>query len=192
MASCAWAGASDASSGRAVTTAPRSAGSGEKPGSRRRQSVPARPEVPIDGEPRRSSAAPFAGFIAAELGKRRNATAIFQDLVEHHGYDGSYDAIKRLARKLRKAEPKIACRYESEPGEEMQVDYGEGALTRDRRTGKYRRPRLFVLTLGNSRNAFRATVWKSSSQTWCELHERPSRTSVVLRAPFDLTASKKA
>jgi len=53
-----------------------------------------------------------------------------------------------------KREPKIACRYESEPGGEMQVDYGEGALTRDPRTGKYRRPRLFALTLGNSRYTF--------------------------------------
>ena len=128
-------------------------------------------EVPTEPAAPRSSAAAFVGFIEAELGKRRNATAIYQDLVEHHGYDGSYDAVKRLARKLRKREPKIACRFETDPGEEMQVDYGEGALTRDPRTGKYRRPRLFVLTLGNSRHAFRKTIWKSSSQAWCELHE---------------------
>jgi transposase len=127
-------------------------------------------EVPTEAA-QRSSAAAFSAFIEAELGKRRNATAIYQDLVEHHGYGGSYDAVKRLARKLRKREPKIACRFESDPGEEMQVDYGEGALTRDPRTGKYRRPRLFVLTLGNSRHAFRKTIWRSSSQAWCELHE---------------------
>ena len=34
------------------------------------------------------------------------------------------------------------------PGEEGQVDYGEGPMVRDRGTGKYRRTRLFVLTLG--------------------------------------------
>uniref|UniRef100_E6Q2E6 Transposase of ISCARN65, IS21 family n=1 Tax=mine drainage metagenome TaxID=410659 RepID=E6Q2E6_9ZZZZ len=119
----------------------------------------------------RSSAAPFSVFIEAELGKRRNAAAIYQDLVEHHGYTGSYDAVKRLARKLRVNAPKISCRFETEPGAEGQVDYGEGALTRDPRTGKYRRPRLFVMTLGNSRHAFRKTIWKSSTETWCRLHE---------------------
>ncbi len=128
-------------------------------------------EVATDSGARRSSAEPFRAFIEAELGKRRNATAIYQDLVEHHGYAGSYDAVKRLARKLRTAQPKISCRFETEPGQEMQVDFGEGALTRHPRTGKYRRPRLFVLTLGNSRHAFRKTVWNSSSETWCKLHE---------------------
>jgi hypothetical protein len=79
--------------------------------------------------------------------------------------------VKRLARKLRESEPKISCRFETEPGQEAQVDYGEGALTRSPRTGKYRRPRLFVMTLGNSRHAFRKTVWKSSTEVWCRLHE---------------------
>ena len=53
----------------------------------------------------------------------------------------------------------------------MQVDYGEGAPTRHPRTGKYRKLRLFVLTLSNSRHAFRKVGWNSSSQTWCKLHE---------------------
>jgi len=106
----------------------------------------------------RSTAEPFRSFIETELEKRRNAQAIFEDLVEHHGYSGSYDAIKRLARKLRKNEPKVSCRFETEPGQEAQVDYGEGALTRNPRTGKYRRPRLFVMTLSNSRHTFRKAV----------------------------------
>ncbi len=65
-----------------------------------------------------------------ELNKGRNGVAIYQDCVQHRGYTGSYDAIKRLIRKLRKDElPKISCRFETAPGQEMQVDYGEGALT---------------------------------------------------------------
>ncbi len=130
------------------------------------------PAVPSGSESTRSSAEPHRGFIEAELEKRRNAMAIYQDLVEHHGYDGSYDAIKRLVRKLRgKTAPKISCRFETEPGQEMQVDYGEGAPTRDPRTGKYRRPKLFILTLSNSRNAFRKVIQNSSSENWCKLHE---------------------
>ena len=133
-----------------------------------RQSVP---EVATDSATTRSSAAPFGDFIVGEFAKGRNATAIYQDLVEHHGYSGSYDAVKRFIRKLRKREPKISCRFETEPGQEMQVDYGEGALARDPRTGKYRRPRLFTLTLSNSRHTFQKAVWNSSTEIWCRLHE---------------------
>ena len=114
---------------------------------------------------------PYRGFIEAEVAKGRNAVAIYQDLVEHHGYDRAYNAVKRFVGKLRAAESKVSCRFETEPAQEAQVDYGEGARTRDPRTGKYRRPRLFVMTLSNSRHAFRKAVWESSAETWCKLHE---------------------
>jgi hypothetical protein len=61
------------------------------------------------------------------------------------------------------------------PGEEAQVDYGEGPMVRDPTTGKYKRTRLFVLTLGYSRKSVRLLTWKSSSQIWAELHERAFR-----------------
>jgi transposase len=119
----------------------------------------------------RSSCEEYRRFIEAEVNKGRNGKAIYQDLVEHHGYDGAYNAVKRFVGKLRPDEPKISCRFETPAGQEIQVDYGEGALTLDPRTGKYRKPRLFVMTLGMSRHMFIAVVWRSSTQTWCELHE---------------------
>ncbi len=82
-----------------------------------------------------------------------------------------YAAVKHFVGKLRPCDPKISCRFETEPGQEAQVDYGEGALTRYPHTGKHRRPRLFVRKLSNSRGAFRETVWNSSSEIWCKLHE---------------------
>jgi hypothetical protein len=36
-------------------------------------------------------------------------------------------------------------------GEEAQVDYGDGPMVRNPETGKYRRTRLFVMTLGKDR-----------------------------------------
>jgi hypothetical protein len=39
------------------------------------------------------------------------------------------------------------------PGEEGQVDYGDGPMVRHPATGKYRRTRLFVFTLGYSRKS---------------------------------------
>jgi hypothetical protein len=41
------------------------------------------------------------------------------------------------------------------PDEERQVDYGDGPMVRDPVTGKYRRMRLFVFTLGYSRKSVR-------------------------------------
>jgi transposase len=119
----------------------------------------------------RSSCDPHRTFIEGEIAKGRNATAIFQDLVQHHGYAGRYNAVKRFVRKLTPPEKWVSCRFETGPGEEAQVDYGQGALTLDPQTGKYRRPRLFIMTLSCSRHSFRKVVWKSSSEVWCRLHE---------------------
>lgn len=133
-----------------------------------RQSVP---EVATDPPGSRSSCEPHRPFIEAEVAKGRNGVAIYQDLVEHHGYPGAYNAVKRFIGKLRPPQAKVSCRFETEPGQEAQVDYGEGALTRHPKTGTYRRPRLFAMKLSNSRRAFRRTVWNSSSEVWCKLHE---------------------
>lgn len=48
-------------------------------------------------------------------------------------------------------------------------------MVRHPETGKYRRTRLFVFTLGFSRKSVRLLVWKSSSRTWAELHEQAFR-----------------
>lgn len=119
----------------------------------------------------RSSCETHRPFIEGELAKGRNAMAIYQDLVEHRSYEGAYNAVKRLASKIKPFEPWVSCRFETAPGAEAQVDYGEGALTLDPRTRRYRRPRLFVMTLGYSRHAFRKAVWQSSSEIWCRLIE---------------------
>jgi transposase len=133
--------------------------------------APALEALPARSTTSRSSCEPYRVFIEAELAKGRNAMAIYQDLVEHRAFDGAYNAVKRFARKIVPSEPWVSCRFETAAGEEAQVDYGEGALTLDPRTRKYRRPRLFVMTLGYSRHAFRKVVWNSSSETWCRLHE---------------------
>jgi hypothetical protein len=48
-------------------------------------------------------------------------------------------------------------------------------MVRDPLSGKYRRTRLFVLTLGYSRKSVRLLLFRSSSQTWAELHEQAFR-----------------
>ena len=114
-------------------------------------------------------------FIEAQLRLRRNATAIFQDLVDAHGFTGAYNSVKRFVRALRKKTPEQFDRRSFLPGEEMQVDYGEGAPTLVPGTDRYKKPRLFVATLRHSRRSFRRVVWKSSQQVWAQLHEQAFR-----------------
>ena len=64
---------------------------------------------------------------------------------------------------------------ETAPGEEAQVDYGSGPMVRDPQNGRYRRTRLFVLTLGYSRKCVRLLVFRSSARVWAEPHEKAFR-----------------
>lgn len=139
-------------------------------------------ETPAKAEtkPGRSSSAsacePYREAIGVGLSQGRNAKAIWQDLVDGHGFPGDYQSVKRFIRKFRGQQLPQACAViETAPGEELQVDYGTGPMVRDGHTGKYRRTRLFVLTLGYSRKSVRLMVFGSSSQTWAELHEKAFR-----------------
>lgn len=58
---------------------------------------------------------------------KRNATAIYQNLVDQFGFDGAYNSVKRFIARLRQREPYQFDRLAFLPGEEMQVEYGEGA-----------------------------------------------------------------
>jgi len=122
-----------------------------------------------------SACEPHRAFIEAQLRLQRNAMAIYQDLVDQHAFVGAYNSVKRFAARLRQKEPEQFDRLRFVPGEEMQVDYGEGAPTRVPGTERYRKPRLFVATLRYSRASFRRVVWKSSQQIWAELHEQAWR-----------------
>jgi len=126
--------------------------------------------------PTASACEPYRDEITKAVGLGRNAVAIYQDLVDDHGFQAHYASVRRFVVQLRGAVPAEArVVITTAPGEEGQVDYGEGPMVRDPETGKYRRTRLFVLTLGCSRKAVRLIVWKSSTQIWAELHERAFR-----------------
>ncbi len=129
---------------------------------------------PGDASPSSASACePYRELIEQGLARGRNAKAIWQDLVSDQSFTGSYQTVKRFVRKLRGSEvPQATGIILTAAGEEAQVDYGSGPMVRDPQSGKYRRTRLFVLTLGYSRKSVRLLVWRSSSQIWAELHEK--------------------
>lgn len=126
--------------------------------------------------PAASACEPHRELIELAMRQGRNAMAIWQDLVEDHGFRGKYASVRRFVAKLR-ASPEAEAHVviETRPGEEGQVDWGEGPMVRDPSSGKYRRTRLFVFVLAHSRKAVRLLAWKSSSEVWAQLHERAFR-----------------
>src|SRR5207253_9411766 len=134
----------------------------------------AAPPLPRPGRsPAASACEPYRELIAAALARGRNAMAIWQDLVDAHGFPAGYASVRRFARQLRgTTAPEAHAVIQTAPGEEGHVDYGDGPMVRHPATGKYRRTRLFLLTLGYSRKSVRLLTWQSSSRIWAELHER--------------------
>jgi transposase len=123
-----------------------------------------------------SACAPYREVIELGLSRGRNAMAIWQELVDTCGFAAGYQSVRRFVRKLHPSPSPEACAViETAPGEEAQVDYGTGPMVRDPQSGKYRRTRLFVMTLGYSRKSVRLLVFRSSSQIWAELHEKAFR-----------------
>lgn len=101
--------------------------------------------------------------------------ANYQELVDVHGFAGRYNSVKRFVARIRVCEPEQFDRLSFLPGEEMEVDFGEGSPTSVPGCHRYRKPRLFVATLRYLRRSFRRVVWSSGQQVWAELHEQAWR-----------------
>ena len=123
-----------------------------------------------------SACEPFREEIERARVQGRNAMGIWQDLVTDHGFTHGYQSVRRFLYRLHgSAIPDARAVIVTPAGEEAQVDYGSGPMVRESSTGKYRRTRLFVLTLGYSRKSVRLLTFRSSTQVWAELHERAFR-----------------
>ncbi len=126
--------------------------------------------------PSASACVPYRDLIAEALGRGRNARAIWQDLVDEHGFTAGYASVRRFVRQLRGTSTREArVVIVTAVGEEAQVDYGDGPMVRPPGGGKHRRTRLFVLTLGYSRKAVYLLTWQSSTRIWAQLHEHAFR-----------------
>jgi transposase len=101
-----------------------------------------------------------------------SARILFQELTRLHGFRGSYETVKRFVAPLRSLQAKAEAtqmRFETPPGKQSQIDWGESRVPF--RSGPYR-VHIFVLTLGFSRRSF---FWGAPNEqlgTFLEAHER--------------------
>lgn len=109
--------------------------------------------------------------LEAGLGPR----AIFDRLrQEHDDFPGTYWAVKRMCRRLAKADgvkaTDIAIPVETAPGEIAQVDFGEISKLFDPDGHVLRRAWVFVMVLAHSRHMFAKVVFDQRIETWLQLH----------------------
>jgi transposase len=96
--------------------------------------------------------------------------AIWQLLVEEHGFAGSYSSVKRFLRRAAPAAPAATLRLEVAPGAEAQVDFGFAGEVLDPAAGRIRRAWVFVMTLAFSRHQYAEAVFDQEVGTWLRLH----------------------
>ncbi|PYN91835.1 MAG: IS21 family transposase [Candidatus Rokuibacteriota bacterium] len=96
--------------------------------------------------------------------------AIWQLLVEEHGFTGSYSSVKRFLRRLAPGRSRATLRLEVSPGEEAQVDFGYAGQLLDPESGRVRRAWVFVMTLSCSRHQYAELVFEQTIETWLRLH----------------------
>ena len=83
-----------------------------------------------------------------------SAQILFQELRAARGYEGGYDTVRNAVRPLRveaAAASLTQCRFETEPGEQAQADWGQVRIRFDAGPAEVH---IFVLTLGYSRRAW--------------------------------------
>jgi len=123
--------------------------------------------------PRRASQLdPYAANIKAWLEEdfEYKATWIYDQLVKI-GFAGSYEIVKRKVRELKQERQQVAyMRFETEPGYQAQVDFGEFQVERsDNGIDRYY---LFAMILGYSRKMYAELIETCDLPNFLECHIR--------------------
>jgi len=103
---------------------------------------------------------------AIEMGLERGLSAqrIYQDLVSEQSFEGSYDSVKRYVRQLEQASPLPFRRMETAPGQEAQVDFGQGAWVVE--GGRRRRPHVLRVVLSCTRKGYTEAFWRQTTENF--------------------------
>jgi transposase len=126
------------------------------------ESLPSKPAIPPTG--RRSLCQPFRELIVAKLELGLTAQRIHQDLKSEHQFAGGYDSVKCFVARLKGGTPLPFRRMECLPGEEAQVDYGQGAWVVEE--GRRRRPHLLRVVLSFSRKGYTEAFWQQTTENF--------------------------
>jgi transposase len=100
----------------------------------------------------------------------------FEVLCERHGLDGkvSYSSFKRFIQTHRTAfhNDQITCRFEADPGSELQIDYAKVGTIYDHATKRRRVLYVFIGTLAHSRHKYIELVFTQDQTSFVSSHVR--------------------
>jgi transposase len=116
---------------------------------------------------------PWREQIEAALERGLSIQRIYQDLVAERQFAGSYFSVRRFVLRRVEAQELPFRRMECAPGQEVQVDFGQGAWVMEE--GKRRRPHLFRAVLSYSRKAYSEVVWRQTSESFLRCLENAFR-----------------
>lgn len=122
----------------------------------------------------RSACEEYREWIQEKVGQGLSAQRIYQDLVSERGFGASYQSVKRFVAGLRAKEPGRVWRLESPPGEEMQVDFGLGAMIEGADGGR-RRSWVLRAVLSYSRKGYSEAVFRQDTETFLRCLENAFR-----------------
>ena len=111
----------------------------------------------------RSECEPLRSIILEKLEQGLSAQRIFQDLVSDHGFQAKYSSVRRYVAQLNQASPLPFRRMEVEPGQEAQIDFGQGAPIVDAE-GRKRRTHVIRVVLSHSRKAYSEVVFRQTAE----------------------------
>lgn len=114
----------------------------------------------------------YRRIVQSYLDQKVRMTVIYQRLRENYSYEGSYSSVRRFVHHLSPEEKEVYIRVNTEPGEEMQVDFGYVGQIFDSKTKRTRNGYVFVATLGYSRHQYAEIVFDQKVNTWIGLHQR--------------------
>ncbi|WP_291423103.1 IS21 family transposase [Deinococcus sp.] len=122
-------------------------------------------------QPRGSKLAPFIEFLTGriELGVL-NAVVLFRELQER-GYDGQYTVVKDFVRPFRRTHvsaQRLTTRFETQPGEQAQVDFGRYSYRN--LEGQTCSIWAFVMVLGWSRALYVEFIRKADTASFIRCH----------------------
>jgi transposase len=123
---------------------------------------------------RKSLCRDHEALIASRLEAGLSAERIHRELRDGLGFQGSYQSVKRFAARLRQTQPRRIHRVESAPGEEAQIDFGQGPMIQDAR-GKKRRTHILRVILGFSRKGYSEAVFRQNTETFLRCIENAFR-----------------
>ena len=121
---------------------------------------------------RKSLLDPYIGNIEAWLSEDIFYTGTWiYDRLSNMGFSGSYEIVKRRIHELKAERQKIAyMRFETEPGYQAQVDFGEFQV--EDADGSIKKFYLFSMILGYSRRIYGELIAKCDLPTFLDCHMR--------------------